>query len=375
MAGGLPFEMPLTEMRKKITELEQFGQEKGIDFSDEIARLEERYRTMEAEVYASISPSQKMHIARHHGRPTSLDLIQLIFTDFIELHGDRMFGDDLAIVGGIGKLDGMPVTVIGQQRGKDTKDNIARFFGSPHPEGFRKALRLMKQADKFKRPIITLVDTKGAYPGNTAEERGQSEAIARNLSEMSQLGVPVICVIIGEGGSGGALALAVGNRVLMLEHAIYSVISPNGAASILWKDAGKADQAAEAMRITAPDLLSMEVIEEVVAEPKGGAHRDYEQAAANIKEALIRHLGDLLPMTAEELKEDRYLKFRKIGEFAEGQSAAEEDPDALTSGAVSPENQADEESAAASEMSVAPGEPAEPAPIPAAAEPGSKAGA
>lgn len=375
MAGDLPFEMPLTEMRKKITELQQFGQEKGIDFSDEIARLEERYRIMENEVYASISPSQKMHIARHHGRPTSLDLIQLIFNDFIELHGDRMFGDDLAIVGGIGKLDGMPVTVIGQQRGKDTKDNIARFFGSPHPEGFRKALRLMKQADKFKRPIITLVDTKGAYPGNTAEERGQSEAIARNLSEMSQLSVPVICVIIGEGGSGGALALAVGNRVLMLEHAIYSVISPNGAASILWKDAGRADQAAEAMRITAPDLLDMEVVEEVVAEPKGGAHRDYEQTAANIKEALIRHLGDLLPMTAEELKEDRYLKFRKIGEFAEGQhTAGEEDLNVMSSGVISPDGQAGEETAAAAEMPAAPGEAAEPASIPVAAETEPKAG-
>lgn len=230
-----------------------------------------------------------------------------------------MFGDDLAIVGGIGKLNGLPVTVIGQQRGKDTKENILRFFGSAHPEGFRKALRLMQQADKFKRPIITFVDTKGAYPGNTAEERGQSEAIARNLREMSQFGVPVICVVIGEGGSGGALALAVGNRVLMLEHAIYSAISPNGAASILWKDASKADQAAEAMKITAADLLEMEVIEEIVPEPKGGAHRDYEATAAAIKDALWRHLQELTQMNSVELKDDRYRKFRKIGEFAEAQ--------------------------------------------------------
>ncbi|MFH0071138.1 acetyl-CoA carboxylase carboxyltransferase subunit alpha, partial [Peribacillus sp. NPDC056705] len=296
MSGELPFEMPLVEMRKKIDELKQFGQEKGIDFTDEIARLEERYTRLDEEVYSQISPSQKMHLARHQQRPTSLDLIQLIFSDFIELHGDRLYGDDLAVVGGLAKLNGVPVTVIGQQRGKDTKDNIARFFGSPHPEGFRKALRLMQQANKFKRPIITFIDTKGAYPGNTAEERGQSEAIARNLREMSVLGVPVVCVIIGEGGSGGALAMAVGNRVLMLEHAIYSVISPNGAASILWKDASKADQAAEAMKITSKDLLEMEVIEEIIPEPKGGAHRSYEETAASIQAALVRHLTELSVM-------------------------------------------------------------------------------
>ncbi|WNS46375.1 acetyl-CoA carboxylase carboxyltransferase subunit alpha [Paenibacillus sp. MMS20-IR301] len=323
MAGELPFEMPLLEMRKKIAELKQFGEEKGIDFSDEVARLEERYRMLENDIYSNISPAQKMHLARHHGRPTSLDLIGLIFNDFLELHGDRLFGDDLAVVGGIAKLNGRPVTVIGQQRGKDTKDNIMRFFGSAHPEGFRKALRLMKQAEKFGRPIITFVDTKGAYPGNTAEERGQSEAIARNLYEMSQLAVPVICVIIGEGGSGGALAMAVGNRVLMLEHAIYSAISPNGAASILWKDATKAEQAAEAMKITASDLLAIEVIEEIVPEPRGGAHRDYEATAAAIKDALWRHLEEISVMDSAELKEDRYLKFRKIGEFAEAREELE----------------------------------------------------
>ncbi|WP_379143142.1 acetyl-CoA carboxylase carboxyltransferase subunit alpha [Paenibacillus sp. sgz500992] len=322
MAGELPFEMPLVEMRKKIAELKQFGEEKGIDFSDEIARLEERYRVLEEEIYTDISASQKMHLARHHGRPTSLDLIGLIFTDFIELHGDRLYGDDLAVVGGIGKLNGVPVTVIGQQRGKDTKENILRFFGSAHPEGFRKAIRLMKQAEKFGRPIVTFVDTKGAYPGNTAEERGQSEAIASSLYEMSQLGVPVICIIIGEGGSGGALAMAVGNRVLMLEHAIYSAISPNGAASILWKDASKAEQAAEAMKITAADLLEMEVIEEIVPEPRGGAHRDYESTAAALKDAIWRHLQELSNLDFAELKEDRYRKFRKIGEFSEAQQEA-----------------------------------------------------
>lgn len=318
MAGELPFESPLVKLREKIQELEQFGNEKGIDFSEEIARLEERYKQLEQEIYSNISPSQKMHLARHHQRPTSLDLISLIFEDFIELHGDRLFGDDLAVVGGLAKLSGVPVTVLGQQRGKDTKDNIARFFGSAHPEGFRKALRLMHQADKFGRPIITFIDTKGAYPGITAEERGQSEAIARNLLEMARLRVPVICVVIGEGGSGGALALGVGNRVLMLENAIYSAISPNGAASILWKDASKADQAAEAMRITAQDLLEMEVIEEIVPEPKGGAHRDYETTASAIKDGLIQHLEELTVMNPDELVEDRYRKFRKIGEFAEG---------------------------------------------------------
>ncbi|RED36939.1 acetyl-CoA carboxylase carboxyltransferase subunit alpha [Paenibacillus sp. VMFN-D1] len=321
MAGELPFEKPLVEMRQKINELKQFGADKGIDFSDEIARLEERYAQLEEEVYSNITAAQKMHLARHHQRPTSLDLIQLIFSDFIELHGDRLFGDDLAVIGGLAKLNGSPVTVIGQQRGKDTKDNIARFFGSAHPEGFRKALRLMHQADKFKRPIITFIDTKGAYPGNTAEERGQSEAIARNLREMAALGVPVICVVIGEGGSGGALAMAVGNRVLMLEHAIYSAISPNGAASILWKDASKADQAAEAMKITAKDLLEFEVIEEIVPEPKGGAHRDYEATAAAIKDSLVRHLGELSGLDSNALKEDRYQKFRKIGKFAYEQSS------------------------------------------------------
>lgn len=317
MAGELPYEAPLTEMRKKIEELQQFGLEKGIDFTEEVNRLEERYAKLEEEVYSSITAPQKMHIARHHQRPTSLDLISLIFTDFIELHGDRLFGDDLAVVGGLAKLGGRPVTVIGQQRGKDTKDNIARFFGSAHPEGFRKALRLMRQADKFGRPIITFIDTKGAYPGKTAEERGQSEAIARNLFEMAKLSVPVICVVIGEGGSGGALAMAVGNRVLMLEHAIYSVISPNGAASILWKDASKADQAAEAMKITAQDLIEMEVIEAIVPEPKGGAHRDYEATAESIKFMIEQHLAELISMTGEELRQDRYSKFRKIGKFQE----------------------------------------------------------
>lgn len=311
----LPFEKPLSDLKKKITELKSLSNEKGIDFSEEIAILEQRCKQLESEMYQELTPAQKMQLARHHQRPTSLDFIQHIFTDFIELHGDRLFADDLAIVGGLAKFNGKPVTVIGHQRGKDTRDNIARFFGSPHPEGFRKALRLMQQANKFKRPIITFIDTKGAYPGDTAEERGQSEAIARNLREMATFGVPIICVVIGEGGSGGALALGVGNRVLMLENAIYSVISPNGAASILWKDASRADEAAEAMKITAKDLLSFEIIEDIIEEPQGGAHRDYAGQAALVSEAIAKHLAELEQLSADELIEDRYLKFRKIGQF------------------------------------------------------------
>lgn len=315
MAGELPFEKPLNDLRQKITELKSLSVEKGIDFSEEILRLEQKCKQLEDELYSELTPAQKMHMARHHQRPTSLDYIQTVFTDFMELHGDRLFADDLAIVGGLAKLNGIPVTVIGHQRGKDTRENIARFFGSPHPEGFRKALRFMEQANKFKRPIITFIDTKGAYPGKTAEERGQSEAIARNLREMAGFGVPIICVVIGEGGSGGALALGVGNRVLMLENAIYSVISPNGAASILWKDASKADQAAEAMKITAKDLLEFGVIEDIIDEPQGGAHKDLAFQADQIKVKLWHHLQELLPLNAEQLVADRYDKFRKIGHY------------------------------------------------------------
>ena len=315
MAGELPFQKPLAELRAKIEELKRFGEEKQIDFSDEIARLEERCRKLESEIYASLTAAQKMQLARHASRPTALDYIQYIFKDFIELHGDRAFRDDLAIVGGIARLNGVPVTVVGHQKGKDTKDNIARNFGMPHPEGLRKGLRLMRQADKFRRPIITFIDTPGAYPGGAAEERGQAEAIARNLLEMSAFRVPIVCVVIGEGGSGGALALGVGNRVLMLENAIYSVISPNGAASILWKDASRADEAAEAMKITAADLMRLGVIDEIVPEPKGGAHCDPERQAETLRDAIWRHLEQLLRLDEEQLRKDRYEKFRRMGQF------------------------------------------------------------
>jgi acetyl-CoA carboxylase carboxyl transferase subunit alpha len=315
MANDLPFEQPLLELRAKIDELRNFSEEKKIDFSEEIKRLEERYRQLEEELYTGMSAAERMQIARHPARPTTLDLIQHVFTDFIEFHGDRLYGDDLAIVGGIAKLNGIPVTVVGHQKGKDTKDNLVRNFSMPHPEGFRKALRLMRQADKFRRPIVTFIDTKGAFPGNAAEERGQGEAIARNLLEMASFRIPIVCVVIGEGGSGGALALGVGNRVLMLENAIYSAITPEGAASIIYKDASKAVHAAEAMKITATDIQELGVIDDIVPEPKGGAHRDPEAQAALVKEHIIRHLTDLLGMSEDQLREDRYNKFRKIGRF------------------------------------------------------------
>lgn len=319
MANEMPFEQPLSELRSKIEELRNFGLDKGIDFSEEIKRLEERYAALEEEVYAGVKASQKLQIARHPQRPTTLDYISHIFTDFIELHGDRLGADDLAVVGGIAKLNGIPVTVVGHQKGKDTKDNIARNFGMPHPEGLRKGLRMMKQANKFRRPIISFVDTPGAFPGNASEERGQGEAIARNLMEMASFGVPILCVIIGEGGSGGALALAAGNRVFMLENSIYSVSSPEAAASILYKDATKSLQAAEAMKITASDILNLGVIDGIIAEPRGGAHRDVAAQAEAIKDMLWRHLQELMPMSDEELRADRYKKFREIGRFTQTQ--------------------------------------------------------
>lgn len=315
MAGELQFEKPLVELQTKITELRKFTEEKGIDFTDEIEKLEEKARQLQKEIYGNLTPWQRVQIARHPERPTTLDYIKHIFTDFLELHGDRAFGEDSAIVGGIAKLEGQPVTVIGHQKGKDTKDNIARNFGMPHPEGYRKALRLMKQADKFGRPIICLINTPGAYPGIAAEERGQSEAIARNLLEMAALSVPVLCVVTGEGGSGGALALGIGNRMLMLENSFYSVISPEGAAALLWKDSGLAQRAAEHMKITAKDLKELGVIDTIIPEPFGGAHKDVKQQSQLLKDVLLANLKELKAMSPEELKKDRYEKFASIGQY------------------------------------------------------------
>lgn len=315
MANDLQFEKPLIELQAKIEELRKFTEEKGIDFTEEISKLEEKAKELRSQIYGNLTPWQRVQIARHAERPTTLDYIEMIFTDFIELRGDRLFGDDAAIVGGIAMFEGQPVTVIGHQKGKDTKENIARNFGMPHPEGYRKALRLMQQANKFGRPIICLINTPGAYPGIAAEERGQSEAIARNLREMASFGVPIISIVTGEGGSGGALALGVANRILMLENSFYSVISPEGAAALLWKDAGLAQRAAERLKITARDLLELGLIDEVIPEPTGGAHKDVPKQCSFIKEALSTHLKELSALSEEELKKDRYDKFAAMGQF------------------------------------------------------------
>ncbi|MDR7077816.1 acetyl-CoA carboxylase carboxyl transferase subunit alpha [Neobacillus niacini] len=315
MVGELEFERPIVQLRNKIAELKEFTKTADVDLSSEIEKLESRLEKLEKDIYNNIKPWDRVQIARHPNRPTTLDYIANLFDGFFECHGDRTFGDDEAIVGGVAKFRGLPVTVIGHQRGKDTKENIRRNFGMPHPEGYRKALRLMKQADKFNRPIICFIDTKGAYPGKAAEERGQSEAIARNLFEMAGLKVPVICIVIGEGGSGGALALGVGNRMYMLENSTYSVISPEGAAAILWKDSSLSKKAAESMKITAPDLKELGVIDDIIPEIKGGAHKDIKDQAEAIDTILKKSLKELLELSEEELIVDRYNKFRTIGEY------------------------------------------------------------
>lgn len=313
----LDFEKPLFEIRNKIDSLKESQEKNEVDLQDEIDMLEASLKRETTKVYTNLKPWDRVQIARLPERPTTLDYIPYIFDSFIELHGDRTYRDDPAMIGGIGYLDGKPVTVIGQQRGKDTKDNIYRNFGMAHPEGYRKALRLMKQAEKFNRPIFTFIDTKGAYPGKAAEERGQSESIAKNLMEMASLTVPVIAVVIGEGGSGGALGIGISNRVLMLENSTYSVISPEGAAALLWKDSNLAQIAAETMKITALDLLDLGIIDEVINEPLGGAQKDEEVQALSIKKMFLKHLNELKQLTPEELANDRFEKFRKIGSVVE----------------------------------------------------------
>ncbi|HEX9749019.1 MAG TPA: acetyl-CoA carboxylase carboxyltransferase subunit alpha [Methylomirabilota bacterium] len=315
MPDELEFEKPLLELENRIAELR--ASEEPLEARDEIAKLEERLARQQQRVYAGLNAWQRAQIARHPKRPHTLDLVNLLLEDWVELHGDRVFGDDKAIVGGLATFDGEPVVLIGHQKGRDTRENIARNFGMPHPEGYRKALRLMQLAGKFGKPIITFIDTPGAYPGLGAEERGQAEAIARNLREMAGLPTPVICVVTGEGGSGGALAIGVGNRVLMLEYAIYSVISPEGCAAILWGDAAKAPEAAELMRVTAPDLLKLGVIDAIVPEPIGGAHRNWAATAASLRAALRDQLWQLKSKSEAELLEERHEKFRRIGVFEE----------------------------------------------------------
>jgi acetyl-CoA carboxylase carboxyl transferase subunit alpha len=313
---NLEFEKPIVELEQKIEELNQLSRE-GLDIGADVAALESRVEAMRKEIFSGLSRWQTAQVARHINRPFTLDYIREIFTDFTELHGDRTFGDDNAIVGGLARLDGRPVMVMGHQKGRDTKEKVFRNFGMPNPEGYRKALRLMKMAEQFRLPVITFVDTPGAYPGIGAEERGQAEAIARNLRDMASLKTPVVVCITGEGGSGGALAIAVGNRVLMLEHSVYSVISPEGCAAILWSDGSKGAQAADALKLTAQDIISLGVIDEIVPEPVGGAHRDHTATAANLKSAIVRNLASLANLSDDALLEDRYRKFRAMSQFVE----------------------------------------------------------
>lgn len=310
-------EHQLSELEKRIKDLKEFAILQHIDLSNEIELLEKKAFTIKQELYSNLSPWQKVQIARHNQRPSTLQYIDLVFEDFIELHGDRQFRDDPAIVGGIGRIGNTPVTVIGHQKGKDTKENILRNFGMPHPEGYRKALRLMEQAEKFHRPIVTFIDTPGAYPGLGAEERGQGEAIAKNLMRMSQLKVPIVVVVAGEGGSGGALALGVGDSMLMLANSVYSVISPEGCAAILWKDSTRAKDAAEALKLTAEDLYRLKIADEIIPEPQGGAHKDILKTAEAVKEAIERHLDVLSGFSKGELVKRRYQKLRRIGEHIE----------------------------------------------------------
>ncbi|MBS0442831.1 MAG: acetyl-CoA carboxylase carboxyltransferase subunit alpha [Proteobacteria bacterium] len=313
----LEFEQPVAELESKIEELRYVQSESAVDISEEIDRLSKKSQQLTKDIYASLSPWQVTQIARHPQRPYTLDYVAEIFTDFQELHGDRHFADDLSIVGGLARFNGAPCMVIGHQKGRDTKERAARNFGMSRPEGYRKALRLMKLAEKFGLPVFTFVDTPGAYPGIGAEERGQSEAIGRNIFEMAQLEVPIICTIIGEGGSGGALAISVGDQTLMLQHSIYSVISPEGCASILWKTAERASDAAEALGVTAHRLKALQLVDKIVSEPVGGAHRDPKQMASFLKRALndaLRQVGDLKP---KELLQRRYERLQAYGRYTD----------------------------------------------------------
>ena len=309
----LDFEQPIAELQAKIDELRNVGSDNALNLDEEIHRLQAKMRQKIATIFSDLTPWQVSKLSRHPLRPYTLDYVDYLFDEFHELHGDRSFADDHAIVGGLARFKGRAVMIIGQQKGRDTKAKVFRNFGMPRPEGYRKALRLMKMAARFGLPILTFIDTPGAYPGVGAEERGQSEAIARNLEAMARLPTPIICSIIGEGGSGGALAIGVGDRVNMLQYSTYSVISPEGCASILFRDASRAEEAAIAMKITAPDLKALELVDEVIPEPPGGAHANHEQLFRNVDEVLKRQLDELSALSPKELIEDRYQKFRNMG--------------------------------------------------------------
>jgi len=313
----LEFEKPIYELEKKVQEMKEYSSTENIEVSEEITRLQDKVARLKRDIFTKLTRAQRVQVARHPLRPYTLDYIQRIVTNFVECHGDRAFGDDPAIVAGIGQIDGQSVVIIGQQKGRDTKKKLFRNFGMPHPEGYRKALRLMKLAAKFNKPIVCLVDTPGAYPGIGAEERGQAEAIARNLMEMSQLPVPVIIIIIGEGASGGALGIGVGDRILMMENTWYSVISPEGCSAILWRDNSKSDAAAEALKLAPQDLMELGVIDEIIKEPAGGAHRDHDQAARILKQVILKHLAELKGIPGSRLVEQRIEKYSKMGVWQE----------------------------------------------------------
>ena len=315
--GVLDFERPIYDLEEKVKELRKMMEEEGLDLSSEIKHLESKADELRRQIFANLDPWQRVQVARHPRRPYTYDYVKLLITDFVEVHGDRQFADDRAILTGFGRLGGQSVCIAGHQKGRTTKENLWRNFGSPHPEGFRKAIRVMKIADKFNIPILTFLDTAGAYPGIEAEERGQAEAIARNIKEMFTVGVPIIVNIIGEGGSGGALGIGVGNVVLMLSNAYYSVISPEGCAAILWRDRAQAPTSSRILRISAPDLLKLKVIDEIVEEPLGGAHTNYAATAQALGQAISRHLQPLLSMSREELVEHRRKHFRGMGYTSE----------------------------------------------------------
>jgi acetyl-CoA carboxylase carboxyl transferase subunit alpha len=313
----LEFEQPIAELEAKIEELGHVSSDSKVNIGEEIARLQRKSRQLTTAIFASLTPWQITQLARHPLRPYTLDYVRMICDEFTELHGDRMYGDDAAIVGGLARLDGRPIMLIGHQKGRDTKERVRRNHGMPKPEGYRKALRLLRTAERFDLPVVTLIDTMGAYPGISSEERGQSEAIARNLFEMSTLKVPIISVVIGEGGSGGALAIGVCDRLLMLQYAVYSVISPEGCASILWKSADKKEAAADAMGVTAGRLAEFELVDEVLAEPLGGAHRDPAAMALTVKDAILRHLADLTRRSTDTLLAERSARLASFGVFSE----------------------------------------------------------
>jgi acetyl-CoA carboxylase carboxyl transferase subunit alpha len=316
-AFNAEFEKPITELERQIAHLKRLAVDRKLDVQEEIEPLEAKLSELRCEIYKRLSPMERVLVARHPGRPYAMDYIKSVFTDFVELKGDRLYRDDPAIVGGWARLRERPVMVIGQQKGRDTKDNLKRNFGMPHPEGYRKALRLMLMAERFGAPVVTLIDTPGAYPGLGAEERGQAEAIARNLEEMAALRTPLVAVVIGEGGSGGALALGLADRVFMLENAIYSVISPEGCAAILWKDAAQKERAAESLKLTSQDLLRLGLIDEIIPEPPGGAHADPQQATSNLEKKLAKSIADLAKLDPDKLRDLRVQKYLKMGNFEE----------------------------------------------------------